>query len=58
MKTINIAAIDAILSDESDSELTWLITGQNVVALRQLFLVLSHTVLIYFLRTSAEVCVI
>jgi len=56
MKTINIAAVDAILSDESDCELTWQIAGQNAVALRQLLLVLSDTVLIYFPRTSAEVC--
>jgi len=56
MKTINITVVDKILSDESDSELTRPVAGQNVVALRQIFLELLDIVLIYCLRTSAEVC--
>lgn len=56
MKKINIMVVDKILSDESDSELTWLVAGQYVVVLRELFLVLLDMVLIYLLRTSAEVC--
>jgi hypothetical protein len=56
MKTIKTTVVHKILSAESDSELTRLVAGQNVIALRQLFVLRLDIGLIYFLRTSAEVC--